>query len=463
LRSYFTVETKTKQNNPNKQSNPSYSVKTKKINNPQMKTSMKNAAKFIRTNQRILATALLMASIVSCSKKDVLEPAAPAYDESALNATVSAKAVGNLIWSDNLEGSTYFGSVPSVQKSMSYSITTATNPVYQGTKSARFELRDTDTENHSGTRSEISFHETTNLNRWYSYAMYAPAAYYKADTEDEIITQWHQGGGKTPALCLRVKSDKLYIRIMGSTWVELGAFDKDQWHAYVMHIKHSSGSDGLIEIWKDGKQILNRTGANMYALGGEITKPNVKMGIYKSDWNGSGTTATNIRVLYLDDIKIGNEYATYADMAPAKNVTTTTTTTTTTPTTTPTTTTPTTTTPLPVIAVTDLKLVNAETEQDVQSITNGASISLSKLKLAKVNIRAVVAGGKSVKFELSGKQSKTFTDNAAPFALHGDSGSGNFFYGNWAPPALGTYTLKATPYSGTTAGTAKTITFTIVK
>ncbi len=22
---------------------------------------------------------------------------------------------------------------------------------------------------------------------------------------------------------------------------------------------------------------------------------------------------------------------------------------------------------------------------------------------------------------------------------------GNFFYGNWAPPALGTYTLKVTP------------------
>jgi hypothetical protein len=51
--------------------------------------------------------------------------------------------------------------------------------------------------------------------------------------------------------------------------------------------------------------------------------------------------------------------------------------------------------------------------------------------------------------------------------LHGDDGSGNFFYGNWNPPALGIYTLKATPYSsndaGGTAGTSKTITFTIVK
>src|ERR1044072_8713928 len=421
-----------------------------------MKTQMRNTAKFIRTNQRILAATLLTASFASC-QKGVIEPAAPAYDESTMNATVSAKATGNLVWSDNLEGSTFFSTVPSVQTATSYAITTVTNPVYQGSKAARFEFRDTDPENHSGTRSEISFDDPTNLNRWYSYALYVPSAYYKFDAEDEIITQWHQGGGLTPALCLRVKSDKLDIRIMGDTWVELGNWDKDAWHAYVMHVKHSSGSDGLIEIWKDGVKIMNRSGANMYKVEGDLHNPSVKMGIYKSDWNGSGTTATNIRVIYMDDIKIGNENATYADMVPTKNGTTTTTTP-------PTTTTPTTTTPIPVTTsgVTDFKLVNSETEKDVVSITNGATISLSKYDLSKANIRAVVTSDvKSVKFELSGKQSKTSTDDAAPFALHGDDGDGNFYYGNWNPPATGTYTLKATPYSGTTAGTAKTITFTI--
>jgi hypothetical protein len=418
-----------------------------------MKTTM-NTKNFFRTNQRLLAASLLMASIVSC-KKSVIEPA---YDESVLNAPVSTKAIGNLIWSDNLEGATFFSTGVSKQTSTSYGITTVSNPYYQGVKSARFELRDTDPEIQSGSRSEISFPDATNLNRWYSYALYAPSAQYKYDTDDDVITQWHQGGGKTPALCLRVKTDRLYIRILG-VWTDLGVFDKDQWHAYVMHVKHSSGSDGLIELWRDGVKIMNRSGANMYAVTGDIHNPNVKMGVYKSNWNGTGTTATNIRVLYFDDIRIGNEYATYADMVPTATGTvppppTDTTTTITTPATPPVTT----------MSVTDFKLVNADTEKEVQSIVNGQTISLSALKLSKTNIRAVVTTDvKSVKFELTGKQIKTFTDGAAPFALHGDSGSGNYYYGNWNPPALGTYTLKATPYAGTTAGTAKTITFTIVK
>ena len=119
--------------------------------------------------------------------------------------------------------------------------------------------------------------------------------------------------------------------------------------------------------------------------------------------------------------------------------------------------------------MTNLKLVNAATEQDVISITDGQTISLSALGVTKCNIRAYTntSAVGSVKFELSGTQSKTSTDNAAPFALMGDDGAGNFYYGNWNPPALGTYTLKATPYTldnaSGSAGTPKTITFTFVK
>jgi hypothetical protein len=159
-------------------------------------------------------------------------------------------------------------------------------------------------------------------------------------------------------------------------------------------------------------------------------------------------------VLYFDDIKYGKATATYNEMLPVGKTSTSTSTSTTTTTTTNTS-----------ISVTSFTLVNAGTESEVKTISNGSSISLSSLNLKTANVRAITSGTiANVKFELSGAQSKTSTDAAAPYALMGDDGNGNYFYGNWNPPALGTYTLKATPYdSKGVPGVSKTITFTFTK
>jgi hypothetical protein len=382
----------------------------------------------------------------------------------ALNNRTSIRLLGSLLWSDNIELFTWLSLGVSRHTSTSYGITATTSPAYQGYRSARFELRSSDPENHGGTRSELSFPPVTSLNRWYSYAVYAPSALYKYDDDDEVISQWHQGEG-TPALCLRVKADRLYIRILG-VWNDLGVFEKDKWQAYVMHIKHSPNSDGLIELWRNGVKIMNRYGANMYDLDDDddLHYPYLKMGIYKADWNGSSTTSTSVRVLYYDDIKIGNEYATYADMVPTPNYTapiSTTPTESPTPATTPTTSAST-------MSITDFRLVNAATEREIMSISDGQTISLSALWLTKVNIRVTTTTpSASVKMELSGPTYRRYIDSESPYALHGDDDDGNYYYGNWDPPALGTYTLKATPYTEDdaegSAGNSKTITFTFVR
>lgn len=414
---------------------------------------MRNTRNFIRKNQRVLAMSLLLASLYSC-RKDVMEPTAEVTEES----TVSAKSLlGNLLFHDNLDALDFLTSYVSKQTGTSYGITASTAQYYNGTKSLRFELRDSDPEVKNGTRSEISFPDCENLNRWYSYALYAPSDKFKFDDDDDVISQWHQGGGKTPALCLRVQEDHLFIRVLGK-WHDLGAFEKDKWQAYVLHVKHSAGSDGLIEFWRDGKKIFNYSGANMYKVSGDMHNPNWKLGIYKSNWNGSGKTKTKERVIYFDDIKLGNEKATYNEMAPVQ--------------TNKTAPSKETSTAAPVTSgrsVVSLALVDAATEKDVLTIADGQTISLSKLGIKKCNIRANTAPAilGSVKFELSGKQSHKSHDNKAPYALFGDDGNGNFYYGNWNPPAYGTYKLTATPYSGDdmsgTVGTPKTITFTITK
>lgn len=130
-------------------------------------------------------------------------------------------------------------------------------------------------------------------------------------------------------------------------------------------------------------------------------------------------------------------------------------------TTTPETTTPTS--PTTSTAITSFTLVNAGTDKDVMTLTNGATFSISKLGTDKFNIRSnmgTVVG--SVLFNLSGPLVYSYADSQLPYALTGDDGKGDYYRLIFKP---GTYTLKATPYSDIkargTAGTTSTISFTV--
>lgn len=401
-------------------------------------------------NKKTLCRTLLgwtfAVTILSACSKQVKEPSPEGNGDSQSNnrkAKTNALSLSDIIYHENADGSTLFSTYVSKQVATTYGIQQTISKFYNGTKSARFELRDTDPEVQNGTRAEVTFPEATNLERWYSYAQYVPSDSFAYDNDDDVITQWHQGGGATPALCLRVKQDHLYIRVLGA-WTDLGTFIKNRWVSYILHVKHSDSTDGLIEMWIDGVKVLNKTGANMYTVTGSYHNPNWKIGVYKSDWNGSGTTNTNIRVLYFDDIKMGDEDATYADMAPTCNA----------------------------FEVTGFNLVNSATESEVRSINNNDTMSISALGFNKMNITAITSHvspwSHKVRFELTGQESKTYTDNAFPYALHGDDGNGNFYYSGggitWNPPATGTYTLKAIPIttSGSDTGIVKTINFTFI-
>ncbi|MBF9252721.1 T9SS type A sorting domain-containing protein [Pontibacter sp. 172403-2] len=114
--------------------------------------------------------------------------------------------------------------------------------------------------------------------------------------------------------------------------------------------------------------------------------------------------------------------------------------------------------------VTSFTLVNADTDKDIQTIASGATLNLATLPTKNLSIRVntnpAIVG--SVKLVLSGTLAKSVTENGAPYALFGDN-TGD--YNGWVPE-VGSYTLKATPYTlragGGTAGTAQTISFTVV-
>ncbi len=111
-----------------------------------------------------------------------------------------------------------------------------------------------------------------------------------------------------------------------------------------------------------------------------------------------------------------------------------------------------------------LRLINADTDQTIGTLVNNSQIDLDVIGDANISVNAFTDPGNagSVRLELSGPTSTTRTDNAAPFTLFGTSGSD--FSGRKFP--VGSYTLTATPYEGAnlsgTAGTTRTINFTVV-
>ncbi|RDC61745.1 Ig-like domain-containing protein [Adhaeribacter pallidiroseus] len=114
--------------------------------------------------------------------------------------------------------------------------------------------------------------------------------------------------------------------------------------------------------------------------------------------------------------------------------------------------------------VVSFTLINADTDQPIQTIANGATLNLATLPTKNLNIQAntepTMVG--SVVFNLSGKQVYNKTETGAPYSLFGD------ILGDYKPwvPATGSYQLKCTPYSGASGsgavGAALTISFNVV-
>lgn len=115
--------------------------------------------------------------------------------------------------------------------------------------------------------------------------------------------------------------------------------------------------------------------------------------------------------------------------------------------------------------VVSFSLINTDTGLPIQTLTSGDTLNLAILPTRNLSIRANTSPATvgSVIFALSGTASRSQVENIAPYALFGGT---NNNYNSWTP-AVGSYTLKATPYPSSkgrgTAGTALTVNFQVTK
>ena len=114
--------------------------------------------------------------------------------------------------------------------------------------------------------------------------------------------------------------------------------------------------------------------------------------------------------------------------------------------------------------VVSFSLMNTDTGQPIGTMNNGAILNLATLPTRNLNIRANTSPTRvgSVIFDLSGAETIRQVENILPYALFGGTDSN---YNPWTP-AIGSYTLKATPYSGSkgsgTADSALTVNFKVI-
>lgn len=112
--------------------------------------------------------------------------------------------------------------------------------------------------------------------------------------------------------------------------------------------------------------------------------------------------------------------------------------------------------------VTSLTLLNADTEQPLGSLGDGALLNLATLPSRNLSLRANTNPSTvgSVRFTLDGAVIRT--ENGAPYAIAGNTAGD---YNAWTP-TLGVHTLTVTPYAaasaGGAAGVGRTYTFTVV-
>ncbi|MEK6481882.1 T9SS type A sorting domain-containing protein [Catalinimonas sp. 4WD22] len=117
------------------------------------------------------------------------------------------------------------------------------------------------------------------------------------------------------------------------------------------------------------------------------------------------------------------------------------------------------------LSVSNITLINADANQEIQVINHGDIINLNDLSTTLFNFEAhtypPTVG--SVQLALSGPLFHQQTENFAPYALFGDDPRGDY---NGQELLPGQYQITATPYSDKllkgVAGTPKTVSFTLI-
>ena len=225
--------------------------------------------------------------------------------------------VAKILFTESFETSVPFAKVYNMEVgTWNYAVSYPDGFAYSGQKAARFEIRESQEDVAGGKRSEVAIIRGADgkLSRdaWYSFAVAFPENGFEYDHEHDVITQWVEDGSPVRLLA---QKDSLFLEIGANKGEKKEYFieeiSKNNWHEVIIHIYHSHGDDGLLEFWYDGDKKVSHTGGNLYT----DVLPKWKIGIYKPAYS-EGTADVPTRIIYYDNIKVGDENCSIDDMSP---------------------------------------------------------------------------------------------------------------------------------------------------
>ncbi|MFI7602301.1 heparin lyase I family protein [Actinoplanes sp. NPDC049681] len=199
------------------------------------------------------------------------------------------------------------------------SLKVVTGPARDGEHAAQFTLDRGDPDVSSSTRSELSQpdQQAAGLERWYGFSI-ALATDWSPDRSSEIVSQWHQQSNNgSPPLALLTNNGHWKIDFRGEM-IDLGAYRTGGWTDWVFHVAWRTDTSGVLEVWRDGDRVVSRTGRTH---DDSAHSPYFKFGIYKWDWDGRPKPSdTSHRSMVYDALRIGDQRAGYASVAPGATV-----------------------------------------------------------------------------------------------------------------------------------------------
>ncbi|HEY1023908.1 MAG TPA: malectin domain-containing carbohydrate-binding protein [Sphingobacteriaceae bacterium] len=271
-------------------------------------------------------SAVLLGFTVLASSCDKNESEARPAAEIGHQTMATTSAGSSFIFNSSFEGATSV-SDEYLEGATANSITRSAEQAKTGSYSAKFVLNKTDAIVGGSKRSEmlLDWVEQPKFERWYGMSIFVPSSYVNDPAEEQLF-QWHAMGTKdldgvsmvNSPMAMYTKNGRWEFFMKYGGTFDLGPYEKGKWTDWVVHVKFSHESDGIFELWKDGKLVVKTTGRNNYR---DLKGNYFKIGVYKYAWTDGYASTTTTRTLYYDDVKIGDGTSSYADVAPGGQAT----------------------------------------------------------------------------------------------------------------------------------------------